>query len=419
MSTTHHTSGIAAAIDERRLWERHMAMARIGATPRGGVNRQAFSPEDGRARQLLVTWARQLGCTVSIDAVGNVYVRRAGSEPTAAPVLTGSHLDSQPTGGKFDGAYGVLAGFEVLEAMQHAGVITRRPIELVCWSNEEGSRFQPGCMGSSVFTGKRQLSEFLRDTDKDGITVEEALQATLAATPDMPQRALGCEVAAYLEAHIEQGPLLEAAGIPIGAVMGVQGSRRYTVEVLGEEAHAGTAPLKTRKDALKAAVSMIHALEEVMADETDTVRCTIGRFEVAPGSPNTVPSRAFFTIDFRHPEQAVINHLTGQIEPVCRAHARGCEVSVTRLSNVAPTPFDPAIIQTVRQHTARLGLTSMDILSGAGHDAMYMATVCPSGMLFIPCTKGISHNETENTRPEDVAAGTRVLAECVVDLANR
>jgi len=419
MSTTIHTTGVTVAIDARRLWERHMTMAQIGATPKGGVNRQAFSPEDGRARQLLVAWARELGLTVSLDAVGNLYVRREGSDPTAAPVLTGSHLDSQPTGGKFDGAYGVLAGFEVLEAIQHGGVTTRRPVELVCWSNEEGSRFQPGCMGSSVFTDKRQLSEFLTDTDKDGITVGAALQATLAATPDVAQRALGFEVAAYLEAHIEQGPILEAAGIPIGAVTGVQGSRRYTVEVLGEEAHAGTAPLKTRKDALKAAVAMIHALEATMADETDTVRFTVGRFDVAPGSPNTVPSRAFFTIDFRHPEQEVINRLTGQIEPVCRAHARGCDVIVTRLSDVAPTPFDRAIIQTVRQHAGRLGLQHMDILSGAGHDAMYMATVCPSGMIFIPCTKGISHNETENTRPEDVAAGARVLAECMVDLANR
>ena len=294
MSTTIHTAGVAAAVDARRLWERHMTMAQIGATPKGGVNRQAFSPEDSRARQLLVAWARALGFSVSMDAIGNLYVRREGTDPTASPVLTGSHLDSQPTGGKFDGAYGVLAGFEVLEAMQHVGVTTRRAVELVCWSNEEGSRFQPGCMGSSVFTGKRQLSEFLTGIDKDGITVSAALQATLEATPDVARRALGFEVAAYLEAHIEQGPILEAAGIPIGAVTGVQGSRRYTVEILGEEAHAGTAPLKTRKDALKAAVSMIHALEEVMADDTDTVRFTVGRFEVAPGSPNTVPGRVFF-----------------------------------------------------------------------------------------------------------------------------
>src|SRR5262249_32624864 len=185
MSTTTYTTEIAAAIDERRLWERHMTMAQIGATPRGGVNRQAFSPEDGRARQLLVTWARELGCTGSMDAVGNLDGRREGTDPSAAPMRTGSHLDSQPTGGKFDGMYGVLAGFEVLEAMQKAGVTTRRPVELVCWSNEEGSRFQPGCMGSSVFTGQRQLSEFLLDTDKDGVTVRDALQATLAATPDV------------------------------------------------------------------------------------------------------------------------------------------------------------------------------------------------------------------------------------------
>src|SRR5262245_59534226 len=235
MDTTMHTTEVARAIDEPRLWQRHMTMAQIGATPRGGVNRQAFSPEDGRARQLLVAWARELGCAVSMDAIGNLYVRRQGTDPSATPVLTGSHLDSQPTGGKFDGAYGVLAGFEVLEAMQQIGLTTRRPVELVCWSNEEGSRFQPGCMGSSVFTGKRQLHEFLNDTDKENMTVSAALQATLAATPDVARRALGFEAAAYLEAHIEQGPILEAAGIPIGAVMGVQGSRRYTVAITGEE----------------------------------------------------------------------------------------------------------------------------------------------------------------------------------------
>jgi N-carbamoyl-L-amino-acid hydrolase len=419
MHANTSATGVALAVDEQRLWDRHMAMARIGATPRGGVNRQAFSPEDAQARQLLVTWAQELGFDVSIDAIGNLYVHRSGTDAEAAPVLTGSHLDSQPTGGKFDGAYGVLAGLEALQAMQQAGITTRRPIEVVAWSNEEGSRFQPGCMGSAVFTGKRQVEDLLSSTDKDGVTVGEALQATLAATPNLVRRPTGFAVAAYIEAHIEQGPLLEAAATPIGVVTGVQGLYRYTVEVLGEEAHAGTAPLKMRKDALKAAAAMIGALEETMADETDTVRFTVGRLEVTPGSPNTVPSRVFFTIDFRHPEQGIIDRLTREIEPVCQAHARGCQVTVTQISSVSPTHFGSDMVTTIRQHASRLDLKHMDIFSGAGHDAMHMATICPTGMIFVPCEKGVSHNEAENARPADLAAGARVLAACLVDLANR
>jgi beta-ureidopropionase / N-carbamoyl-L-amino-acid hydrolase len=410
---------MATAIDAQRLWQRHMAMAEIGATPKGGVNRQAFSPEDGRARQLLISWAQALGFTVSIDDIANVFIRRPGSDGNAAPILTGSHLDSQPTGGKFDGAYGVLAGFEALQAIHQAGVTTKRPLEVVVWSNEEGCRFQPGCMGSAVFTGKLQVPDLLAVTDKDGITVDAALQATLHGIPTLPRRALGFPVAAYIEAHIEQGPVLEATGNTIGVVTGIQGMHRYTVNVLGEEAHAGTAPLQTRKDALKAAATMVRALEELMADDTDTVRFTIGRFEVSPGSPNTVPSRVFFTIDFRHPDQTVIDQLTSQIAPVCRAHARGCEVMVRQISAASPTYFAPAFIDTIRQHAAALALPHMDIFSGAGHDAMHLADVCPTGMIFVPCDKGVSHNEAEHARPADLAAGARVLAACLVDLANR
>lgn len=419
MGTTGQKAGAEVTIDAQRLWQRHMDMAKIGATVRGGVNRQAFSPEDGHARQLLVAWARELDFAVSMDAIGNLFIRREGLDASLAPILTGSHLDTQPTGGKFDGAYGVLAGFEVLEALYRADVTTRRPIEVVVWSNEEGSRFQPGCMGSSVFVGEKQLPELLGVRDRDGMSLGEALPATLAATSDLMPRPAGFAVAAYIEAHIEQGPLLEAAARPIGVVTGIQGMHRYTVEVLGEEAHAGTAPLKTRKDALKAATAMVGALEAVMADETDTVRFTIGRFEVQPGSPNTVPGRAFFTIDFRHPEQTVIDQRTRQIAPVCQAHARGCQVTVTRISQVAPTHFGPAIPTLVGQHAARLGFPYMEIFSGAGHDAMYMARVCPTGMIFVPCEKGISHNEAENARPDDLAAGAQVLAACLVELANR
>jgi N-carbamoyl-L-amino-acid hydrolase len=274
-------------------------------------------------------------------------------------------------------------------------------------------------MGSAVFVGQQQLSEVLTVTDKDGLSLDVALRATLAATPDLLPRALGFPAAAYIEAHIEQGPLLEAANCPIGVVTGIQGSHRYTVEVLGEEAHAGTAPLKLRKDAFKAAVAMVGALEVVMADATDTVRFTVGRFEVFPGSPNTVPGRVFFTIDFRHPEPAVIARLTSQIAPVCQAYARGCQARVTQISNVAPTHFTAEIPTLVRHYATQLGFHHMDVFSGATHDAMHLAYACPTGMIFVPCERGVSHNEAENAQPADLAAGTRVLAACLVDLANR
>lgn len=406
-------------IVEQRLWDRHMTMAQIGATPKGGVNRQALSPEDVQARRLLMTWARELGFAVSTDDVGNLFVRRKGSAPNAAPVLTGSHLDSQPTGGKFDGTYGVLAGFEALQAIHETGMVTQRPLEVVAWVNEEGSRFQPGCTGSLVFSGRARLDDLHDYEDPNDIRFGDALQASLDALPDLSRRPTGFAVDAYIEAHIEQGPRLEAAGLPIGIVTGIQGSHRYTVEVIGEEAHAGTAPLKTRKDALKAAAAMVGALDEAMADDTDTVRFTVGRFEVAPGSPNTVPGRVHFTIDFRHPVQETINRLTAQIEPICQAHARGCRVTVTQVSQVSPVHFSADMVATVRQQAANLGLPHMDLFSGAGHDAMHLAAVCPTGMLFVPCEKGISHNEVENARPADLAAGAQVLAACLVELANR
>jgi N-carbamoyl-L-amino-acid hydrolase len=408
----------ARAVDESRLWDRLMTMARHGATAKGGVNRQALSAEDRAARAELTAWAKQLGFDVAQDDAANLYVRRAGSEANAPPVVTGSHLDSQPTGGKFDGAYGVLAGFEVLEALERAGIKTRRPIEVVAWTNEEGSRFQPGAMGSAIYAGKYRLPDYLKAPDRDGIELGAELAATLKAL-DVPRRPIGGQVAAYVEAHIEQGPILENQKLQIGAVTLVQGSRRYTIEVIGEEAHAGTTPLALRKDAMKAAAAIVLALEEAFRDPTDTVRYTVGRFEVYPGSPNTVPGRVFFTIDFRHPDRTTLTALTDKIESIAKSHARGCEVKVTRISDVSPTPFDPAVIGLVRDSAESLGLPSMEMISGAGHDAMHIAHLCPTGMVFVPCARGISHNEVESATPADLAAGARVLAATLVELANR
>ncbi len=417
MGLTDPALAAARAVDERRLWRRHMELAEIGATPNGGVNRQALSAEDAAARHLMVSWAKELGLEAASDAIGNLFLRRPGREETAA-VLTGSHLDSQPTGGKFDGAYGVLAGLEALEAIAAAGIETRRPLEVVAWTNEEGSRFQPGVMGSGVFSGHMALDAMLEAADGRGTRVREALDVFLTATPGVPERDGSEAPAAYIEAHIEQGPLLERNGKTIGVVQGVQGLRWFAIEVIGEAAHAGTTPLAERRDALKAAAQMVGALEAAMADRSDRVRFTVGRFEVAPNSPNTVPARVFFTIDFRHPEQAVIDALCGQVEPLCRANARGCEIRVTQTSDEAPAIFHPPVVDTVRRAAEALELPHMDIMSGAGHDAMNLVTLCPTGMIFVPCAGGVSHNEAEAATPADLAAGTRVLAAALVELAN-
>ena len=409
----------AAAVDEARLWSRQMAMAEIGATERGGVNRAALTDEDRRARRLMVEWAGDMGFEVATDGIANLYIRLPGRQADAAPVVTGSHLDSQPRGGKFDGAYGVVGGFEALEAIARAGIEPERPIDLVAWTNEEGGRFQPGAMGSAVFAGVLRLEDQLAIVDQQGVTLEDALAETLASTPGLPHRTFGHPFAAYIEAHIEQGPRLENAGTTIGAVTGIQGLYWFTVEVRGEEAHAGTTPLKGRKDALKAAVHMVHALEGLMADETDTVRFTVGRFECHPGSPATVPSRALFTIDFRHPDPEVIERIRPNIEPVCQARARGCAVRIRPTIDSAPLQFDPALIDMVEDYAARLGHSVMRLPSGAGHDAGHINHLCPTSMIFVPCERGLSHNEAENAAPADLAAGAQVLAACLVDLANQ
>ena len=417
MVETRTAAQPSAAVREERLWQRHLEMAKLGATAKGGVNRQALSPEDAAARRLLASWAEARGFLVSTDAIGNLFVRYEGKDPSAAPVLTGSHMDSQPTGGRFDGIYGVLAGFEALEAFADAGLRPRRPVELVAWMNEEGSRFQPGAMGSAVFAGSLALDAALAAADRAGVSVASALRQTLAAAPAPQRSGLGGAVAAYVEAHIEQGPRLEAAGRTIGVVTGIQGQRRYTVDVIGEEAHAGTTPRAARKDALSAAVAIVAALEQLMADPGDTVRFTVGRFEVQPGSPNTVPGRVHFTVDFRHPEAAVLAERGDRIAEVAARHAKGCVVTVTEISRVPPTVFAPQVIDLVRDRATRLGYTHLDMPSGAGHDAMHVARIAPAGMIFVPCWRGISHNEAENATPADLAAGARVLAEALAVLA--
>ena len=413
-------SALANAVREDRLWQRHADMARLGGTPKGGVNRQALSPEDAAARNQLAAWARVRGFSISTDAIGNLFVRREGSDPAAAPVLSGSHMDSQPTGGRFDGMYGVLAAFEALEALEDAGVKTRRPVVAVAWTNEEGSRFQPGAMGSAVFAGHNDLDEMLEVKDWKGVVLKDALAETLKAAPaPMLDGRPGFPLDGYVEAHIEQGPRLENEQKTIGVVTAIQGSRRYIVTTEGEEAHAGTTPRAARKDAFAAALRVAQAMYEATTDEHDMLRFTIGRVEVAPGSPNTVPGRTVFTIDMRHPDDAVLDAHEAKLKEIVAARAAPCPAHIERVVAVPPTNFDPMVVDLVRTRTEALKLSHMDMPSGAGHDAMHIARLCPTGMIFVPCERGISHNEIENATPQDLAAGARVLVEVLVELANR
>lgn len=411
-------SDAAPRIDETRLWQRHVDMAKLGGLSKGGVNRQALSAEDAAARRLIGGWAQARGYDLFGDPIGNLYIRRAGTENDAAPVVTGSHMDSQPTGGKYDGIYGVLAGFEALEALDDAGIRTKRPVQVVAWMNEEGSRFQPGAMGSSVWSGHDDLEKMLGVTDREGVVLRDALAKTLAEAPVRQIDGFDRNFHAYIEAHIEQGPRLEAGAKTIGVVTGIQGSQRYTLDIVGDEAHAGTTPLRVRKDALKSAVAIVSALERHMHDPADVVRFTVGRFECRPGSPNTVPGHVHFTIDFRHPDAAVLARLGGGIEAVAKAAVGPCSVTVQRITDVAPTVFDPRIVDLVRDKANALGLPNMDMPSGAGHDAMHVAPFCPAGMIFVPCERGISHNEAEAATPSDLAAGARVLVASLEALAN-
>jgi N-carbamoyl-L-amino-acid hydrolase len=411
---------VASAVREDRLWQRHIDMAMLGGTPRGGVNRQALSAEDAAARNQLGAWAKARGFATFTDTIGNLFVRREGTDAKARPVLSGSHMDSQPTGGRFDGMYGVLAAFEALEALEDAGVQTRRPVMAVAWTNEEGSRFQPGAMGSAVFAGHNRLEDMLQVKDWKGVVLKDALAETLKAAPaplrDGPP---GFPLDFYVEAHIEQGPRLENEKKTIGVVTAIQGSRRYIVEIIGEEAHAGTTPRAARKDAFAAALRIAQAMYEATTDKDDTLRFTIGRVDVAPGSPNTVPGKTSFTIDMRHPADAVLETHEKKLQEIAAAKAAPCSAKIERVTAVPPTDFDPMVIELLRAKTNALRLPNMDMPSGAGHDAMHIAKLCPTGMIFVPCERGISHNEIENATPRDLAAGARVLAEALAELANR
>jgi N-carbamoyl-L-amino-acid hydrolase len=408
---------VARYVNGDRLWDRLMVLGRFGTTERGEVNRQALSDEEIAARAQLVRWAEAIGLEPSTDPLANLFLSYKGSDPGLPAVLIGSHIDSQPTGGKFDGAFGVLAALEAVEAIIARGLRPRRTIEVVSWMNEEGSRFAPGMMGSAGFSGARKLDDILCIRDRAEIAVETALKKVLSAEPRLPRRSLGAKPAAFVEAHIEQGPILELQGKTIGVVTGIQGKRTFRVEVDGEENHAGTSPRSARRDALVSAVDIVRALHEAFWDGADVVRLTVGMFTVSPNAPSVVPGRAAFSIDLRHPEAGKLQELGDAVAGICRDARGRCAVAVQELLHDPPLEFPLAIRQTIRSAATALRVPWMDIPSGAGHDARYLHYLCPTGMIFIPCKGGISHNAAESILERDAAAGARVLAEVAVALA--
>jgi len=395
-----------------------MDLARIGATPKGGVCRVTLTEADRRGRDQFVRWAKEAGLEVCHDAIGNIFARRAGSETAAAPVVMGSHLDSQPTGGKFDGAYGVMAGLEVVRTLNDLGIRTRAPVEVASWTNEEGSRFVPTLMGSGVFAGVHPLKEILNEKDADGITVGEAL-AGIEYSGTGSYGHLAHPVGAYFEAHIEQGPVLEDTKTTIGVVRGALGQRWFDVAFTGQDSHAGPTPMELRKDALIAASRLVLEVNRIATTYPDYARGTVGHMRVKPNSRNVVPGEVRMTVDLRNAKDATLTRMRQDLEKSAQAIAAQGRVGV-ELKEVVyfpPCEFASELVASIRNSAKALGLSHRDIVSGAAHDAVYLARVAPTAMIFVPCEAGISHNEIENARAEDLAAGCDVLLQAVLAAA--
>ncbi len=404
------------AVDGDRLWKSLTEMAKIGALPGGGCRRLALTDEDKAGRDLFVSWCEAAGCTISIDGMGNLFARRPGRDNSKPPVVTGSHLDTQPHGGKYDGVYGVLAGLEVVRALNDAGIETESPIEVAVWTNEEGARFAPSMVGSAVFSGTYSLDKGRSCADLDGVTLGAELER-LGYAGDRPSA--GVPVGAYFEAHIEQGPVLEAEQKTIGVVTGGQGLRWYDVTVAGQDSHAGTTPMPRRRDAMVATAAIVAGLCSLAEGRAPDAVATVGEMTVSPNSRNTIPGRVDFTIDIRHPSDGVLAEMDEAVRVLC--HRAGVEHNVeVSLDQVADTPavvFDEDCVAAVRKTAADLNYPHRDMISGAGHDAFFLAKVVPTAMIFVPCKDGLSHNEAEEATPNDLAAGCNVLLHAMLDRA--
>jgi beta-ureidopropionase / N-carbamoyl-L-amino-acid hydrolase len=405
-------------IDPDRLWSALMETAAIGGTAKGGINRQTLTAEDGAVRAWFKREAEALGCKVTVDEVGNMFALRPGRRSELAPIALGSHLDTQPTGGKFDGVLGVLGALEAMRTLVAAVYETNAPIMVVNWTNEEGARFAPAMLGSGVFAGVYSRAEADAVADIAGVRFGQALdgigwRGTVKAG--------GTKLSAYLELHIEQGPILEAEGKTIGIVTGVQGVRWYEIAITGRESHAGTTPMSRRADALAACARLVGEVRDVALAHAPTAVGTVGRVEVRPNSPNVVPGEVTMTVDLRHHDDATLQAMeTAMSAAVARVAAEEkVQAETKKLHDIAAVRFDPGCVAAVRAAADALGHAHRDIISGAGHDAVHLSHITPSAMIFVPCKDGLSHNEAESATREDCAAGAQVLLEAALALDAR
>ncbi len=407
---------MAPQVDAARLWRRLGEMAEIGATPGGGVHRLALSDEDRLGRDLFRSWCDAAGLETSIDALGNMFARRAGTQADAPPVLIGSHLDSQPMGGRFDGALGVLAALEVVETLNDEGVTTRYPIEVVNWTNEEGSRFPPAMVSSGVFAGVFGLDYALELADASGRTMGGELERIGYAGPDSVG---GRNIKASFELHIEQGPLLELAGATIGVVTGVQGARWYDVRIAGVGTHAGPVPMSQRRDPVRGTARIVDRLFEIVQEFDDDARLAVGEIRPHPGSRNTVPGHVDFTVDMRHPVDFALSDLDAELRVLVAEVTQEMELDghVEQIWHSPTVNFASECVDAVRTATEGFGYEGMDVFSGAGHDSVYLQRICPTAMIFIPCEGGVSHAESESITPEDAGSGANVLLHAALELA--
>lgn len=403
-------------INGARLWQSLMDLAAIGATEKGGVKRLALTDLDRQGRDLVVRWGREAGLEVTVDQIGNVFMRREGRNPALFPIVTGSHVDTQPTGGKFDGNYGVLAGLEVVRTLNDMGIQTEAPIEVAFWTNEEGSRFVPVMMGSGVFCGAVKLETAYAARDVDGKSVREELERIGYLGDEVPGKH---PIGAYFETHIEQGPVLEDADKVIGVVPAVMGLSWYDCTVTGMEAHAGPTPMGLRRDALQVATSIMQETVQIANRYPPYGRGTVGMVQVFPNSRNVIPGQVKFSIDLRNVNDELLNTMHEEMLAfVAKTRSEsGLGIEIERVSYYPPCPFHPDCVHAVRKATEKLGYSTMDVVSGAGHDAIYAARVAPSGMIFVPCKDGISHNEIEDAQPAHLEAGCNVLLHAMLERA--
>jgi N-carbamoyl-L-amino-acid hydrolase len=404
-------------VNADRLWKSLMDMAQIGATEKGGVCRLALTDLDKQARDLFVKWCQEAGCTIKVDKMGNIFARRSGKDNSLAPVVTGSHIDSQPTGGKFDGVYGVLSGLEVIRTLNDLKIETLRPIEASIWTNEEGSRFAPAMIASGIFAGIFDLDYGLNSADLEGKTMGQEL-ARIGYAGNEPVG--GRPIHAFFEAHIEQGPILEHEKKTIGIVEGGQGQRWMEVTMIGRESHAGPTPMRIRQDAMVGAAEVITEVNKIGNKYKPNACATVGLVQCSPNSRNTIPGKVFFTIDLRHPEDEILSKMAEEAKMAAQAAAEknGLQLEFKEIWYLPPVKFNADCVAAVKNATKELGFNSMSIISGAGHDALYLNRVAPAAMVFIPCKGGISHNEIEDAKKEDCAAGTSVLLRAMVERAN-